>query len=127
MFYNKEFIQALLDVSERLLARKNKYLENEEGKLLAGDYWGEVVDFFYKHSATDVVTYNIYLHDEEAVRSIIAMCRYRISAIEKAEEDRAVDMKYKIKGILYGRISLIISIFALAVSVIIGLKHLGVF
>ena len=67
------------------------------------------------------------LRDRDHLDALRYLCEKEIARIERAERDYLIDTNYKIKGILYGRISLIISGLAFLLSLWTTLRQAGIF
>lgn len=127
MEHGKEYYKGIIRVIEYL---DGKYgtVTAEKGQELAGNYWPEIARVFKETYHAGTLSYGEFHASRPAnLAPLLEDCKHMVAAIDKAEDDRNVDRKYKIKGILYGRISLIISSLAFLLSLWTVLRQAGIF
>ncbi len=66
------------------------------------------------------------LFQKDHLQALHDNCLKAIGRFEKEESDRDLDRKYKIKGIIYGKTSLVISCLCALLSLWIALKQYGI-
>lgn len=126
MEHSKKFYESVIRVIDHL-EDGNTSVSCEKGYELAGYYWPAVVDLFKERHAVSVFTGgHILVTRDQYLDPLYEDCKNKIAVIEKAEDDRNIDRKYKIKGILFGGWGLGISILSLLISIITLLSQLGI-
>ncbi len=99
----------------------------DKGYELADNYWPAIVTLLKDYQAVNVLMGgHILVTRGQYLDPLYKDCKHKIAAIDKAENDRIVDLKYKIKGIIYGRISLIVSILAFLLSIWTAVRQAGI-
>lgn len=91
--------------------------------------WVNVHDWLQEHRSDAFVYSNMEYtaYQKDRLLALRHDCEKEISRLDKEESDRNIDTKYKIKGIIYGRISLIISALAFILSLLTALRQAGIF
>lgn len=126
MEHSKEYYESAIRVID-FLKNGDGTLPCDKGYELADNYWPAIVTLLKDHNTVRVLTGgHIYVTRGQYLDPLCEDCKHKISAIDKAENDRNVDLKYKIKGIIYGRISLIVSILAFILSLWTAIRQAGI-
>lgn len=98
---------------------ENKLIMADKGKELSGDYWGAILDLFRDTRGTYLlVGGSVGMNDRDALKSLLAECKNKIVDIEEAEHDRLLANTESEANIRYGKRGYIMSIIALAISVL---------
>lgn len=118
MEHSKEFYQKLIKVIEYLL-NVDRSINNDKGREIAGDYWGDIVNFFRNHRGGYIYSRNyIGVKDREALESLLSECRNHVADIEKTEKDRQLNNKGIKVAIWCGIGGLVVAIISLVFSII---------
>ncbi len=126
MEHSKEYYESAIRVID-FLKNGDGTLPCDKGYELADNYWPAIVTLLKDCQAVNVlIGGHILVTREQYLDPLYEDCKHKISAIDKAENDRIVDLKYKIKGIIYGRISLIVSILAFILSLWTAIRQAGI-
>ena len=123
MEHSKEFYQRLVKVIEYLL-NVDRSIDNDKGKEIAGENWGDIIDFFRNHRGVYFFSHNyIGVKDREKLISLLAECKSKIADIDKSEYDRELANLESRENIKYGRKGYRIAIAALVISLLaLGLE-----
>nr|DAR35747.1 MAG TPA: hypothetical protein [Caudoviricetes sp.] len=126
MEHSKEFYEGAIRVID-FLKDGDGTLPCDKGYELADNYWPAIVTLLKDYQAVNVLMGgHILVTRGQYLDPLYKDCKHKIAAIDKAENDRIVDLKYKIKGIIYGRISLIVSILAFLLSIWTAVRQAGI-
>lgn len=127
MEHGREYYVSVIRVFD-YIAEGNRDVSFEKGLELAGNYWPAVYRLFDGAGAVRVFSDgSIHVTQPQWLNPIYADCRYFAARIEKEDNARNVDLKYKIKGILDGGISLIISSLVFLLSLWTVIRQAGIF
>lgn len=117
MYPDIRYYQDFLTLLESALREERQSFSYEDGIQLSPDYWWAFLSFLQGNGYANVNHGNLYIRQLPPLLPLCAHCKSRIKTLEDAREASEVDIKYKLKGILYGQLGLIISLLALGVSV----------
>ena len=125
MQHSKEYYESLIRVIDSL-ASGQKEISPQKGERLAGPYWNDIGESL--KSEKHIYFHNNRLQCEQTLRlpSLRKQALDAIAVIDKADKDRILDRRYKIKGILFGGWGLAISILSILISLFALLAQLGI-
>lgn len=127
MKHSKEFYKSVIRVVDYIRSG-NQDVTLGKGEELAGSYWFAVAELLAElRVASFFRSGDLSVRNRERLPSLYEDCRYTLLSREKEEEAWKTDQRYKIKGILYGRISMIMSGLSILLSLWVTLKQTGIF
>ncbi|MBD5279123.1 MAG: hypothetical protein HDS35_01075 [Bacteroides sp.] len=130
MIPDKELYEDIIKFLDLLQERKivNYY---RAAVILGGARWVRVSYWLQEYTGEAFIYYargmDYILHNTDHLTLLRDFCKKEINRINQQENDRLIDLQYKIKGIIFGRISLIISGLAFLLSLWVALRQAGIF
>lgn len=111
-----EYYKVLVEVIE-FISEGNHFVQYEKGNEIAGNYWPQIFDYLIsKGAGTGSNGGDLFIEQGQKLSPIYASAQHQIDVLEKEEQDRLLDIKFKEENILYGKKGYKISVIAIILS-----------
>ena len=130
MIPDKELYEDVIKFLDLLKERKilNYY---RAAVILGGPRWLRVHYWLQEYTGNAFIYFaqgmDYILWDDDHLRLLRDFCEKEINRIDQQESDRLTDLRYKIKAIIYGRISLVVSVLSFLLALWVALRQVGIF